>query len=119
VPAYNGFAQYGFRVPSAVISPRARPGYLSQHIYDHTSICALVEAKANLPAITHRDANATDILDLLDLRQSAFLKPPALAQPLLDTDPLGAACEVLGPGTIRRQDRYRRLRAKVNSCFAS
>ncbi len=27
--AYNGFAQYGFRVPMAVISPWSRPGYVS------------------------------------------------------------------------------------------
>jgi phospholipase C len=101
VRAYKGFAQYGFRVPCAVISPWARAGYVSHQIYDHTSICALVEAKWNLPAMTLRDANANDMLDMLDLQRPAFLKPPALARPLLDTDPLGAlACEVLGPGTI-------------------
>jgi phospholipase C len=101
VPAYNGFAQYGFRVPCAVISPWARPGYVSHQIYDHTSICALVEAKWNLPAMTRRDANANAMLDMLDLQQPAFLKPPALAQPHLDSDPLGALeCEVLGPGRI-------------------
>ena len=47
------------------------------------------------------DANANAMLDMLDLQQPAFLKPPALARSLLDSDPLGAlACEVLGPGTI-------------------
>ncbi len=101
VPAYNGFAQYGFRVPCAVVSPWARPGYVSHEIFDHTSICALVEAKWNLPAMTRRDANANAMLDMLDLAQPAFLTPPALAQPLLTSDPLGAlSCEVMGPGTI-------------------
>ena len=101
VHAYNGFAQYGFRVPCAIISPWAKPSYVSHQIYDHTSICALVEAKWNLPAMTHRDANANAMLDMLDLQRPAFLKPPPLAKPLLDADPLGAlACEVLGPGTI-------------------
>jgi phospholipase C len=98
--AYNGFAQYGFRVPCAVISPWARPGYVSHRVYDHTSICALVETKWNLPAMTYRDANAGNMLDMLDLRWPAFLRPPRLAQPLLDTDPGSLSCSVSGPGTI-------------------
>ncbi len=101
VPAYNGFAQYGFRVPCAVISPWARPDYVSHQVFDHTSICALAEAKWNLPAMTYRDANAGNMLDMLDLQRPAFLTPPALARPLLDTDPLGTlACDILGPGAI-------------------
>jgi phospholipase C len=97
---YNGFHQYGFRVPFAVISPWARPRYVSHQVMDHTSICALVEAKWNLPAMTYRDANAWNALDMLDLRRPAFLAPPKLAQPLLDTDPSALACNVSGPGTI-------------------
>jgi phospholipase C len=101
VPAYSGFAQYGFRVPCAVVSPWARPNYVSHQIFDHTSICALVEAKWNLPAMTLRDANANAMLDMLDLQHPAFLTAPALAQPWLDADPLRAlACEIRGPGTI-------------------
>jgi phospholipase C len=45
-------------VPFAIVSPWARPDHVSHHVYDHTSICALVEAKWNLPAMTYRDANA-------------------------------------------------------------
>jgi phospholipase C len=98
--AYNGFAQYGFRVPAAVISPWSRRDYVSHRVYDHTSICALVEAKWNLPAMTYRDANAENMLDMIDLRFPAFLHPPRLAQPLLDTDPGSLSCSVTGPGTI-------------------
>ncbi len=98
--AYNGFAQYGFRVPCAVVSPWARPHYVSHQVMDHTSICALVESKWNLPAMTLRDANASNMLDLLDLRRPHFLKPPPLAQPLLATDPGALACSTSGPGTI-------------------
>jgi phospholipase C len=101
VPAYNGFAQYGFRVPCAIVSPWARPGYVSHETFDHTSICALVEAKWNLPAMTRRDANAGAMLDMLDLQQPAFRTPPELAQPLLTSALLDAlACEITGPGTI-------------------
>ncbi len=98
--AYNGFAQYGFRVPCAVVSPWARPRYVSHEVMDHTSICALAEAKWNLPAMTYRDANASNMLDMLDLRRPAFLAAPTLAQPLVDTDPNALACNVSGPGTI-------------------
>ena len=98
--AYTGFRQYGFRVPCAVVSPWARRGYVSHTVYDHTSICALVEAKWNLAAMTYRDANAHNMLDMLDLTTPAFLHPPKLARPLLDTHPEAEACTITGPGTI-------------------
>jgi phospholipase C len=97
---YNGFHQYGFRVPMAVISPWSRPNYVSHVVNDHTSVCALAEAKWNLPAMTYRDANAGNLLDMVDLRHPAFLHPPRLARPLLDTDPSSQKCSVTGPGHI-------------------
>ncbi|HEV3068762.1 MAG TPA: alkaline phosphatase family protein [Streptosporangiaceae bacterium] len=98
--AYNGFRQYGFRVPCAVVSPWSRPHHVSHQVFDHASICALVEAKWNLPALTYRDANANNMLDMLDLRHPAFLTPPALSPPLLDIDPGALACNASGPGVI-------------------
>jgi phospholipase C len=103
-PAYNGFAQYGFRVPCAVVSPWARPRYVSHQTMDHASVCALVEAKWNLPAMTYRDANASPMLDMLDLRRPAFRTPPKLARPLLDTDRGSLTCLKTGPGTIPPPD---------------
>ena len=97
---YNGFKQYGFRVPCVVVSPWSRPDYISHQIFDHSSICALAEYKWNLPAMTYRDANANAMLDMLDLSAPAFLTPPTLAPPLLDTDPNALACDTSGPGTI-------------------
>ncbi len=97
---YSGFRQYGFRVPCAIVSPWARPGYVSHEVFDHSSICALVEHKWNLPAMTYRDANANAMLDMLDFTTAAFEQPPKLARPLLDTDPSALACDTSGPGTI-------------------
>src|ERR1035437_501455 len=77
--AYDGFARYGFRVPCAVVSPWARPRYVSHHVHDHTSILKLVETKWNLPALTFRDANADNLLDSLDLGHPTFRDPPTLA----------------------------------------
>jgi phospholipase C len=100
-PSYTGFHQYGFRVPCVVVSPWARPNYVSHQIFDHTSICALVEKKWNLRALTRRDANAHNMLDMLDLRTRAFAHPPKLDKPLLDAQPRQALlCNDTGPGTI-------------------
>jgi len=98
--SYDGFHRYGFRVPFAVVSPWARRHYVSHQVSDHTGICALIEAKWNLPAMTLRDANANPLLDMIDLRYPAFRTPPRLAQPLLATDPGTMACSTNGPGTI-------------------
>ena len=62
--------------------------------------CRLAETKWNLPAMTYRDANAVDMLDMIDLRRPAFRTPPPLAAPLLDTDPDALACGASGPGVI-------------------
>jgi len=99
-PTYTGFHQYGLRVPCVVVSPWARPNYVSHTVFDHTSICALVEAKWNLRALTRRDANASNMLDMLDLSTPAFQHPPTLTPPLVDTDPGALTCSVTGPGTI-------------------
>jgi phospholipase C len=99
-PVYDGFGRYGFRVPCAVISPWARRNYVSHRVFDHTSICKLVETKWNLPAMTYRDANANDMLDMLDLRNPAFITPPALRHPLYTTKPMAVICSITGPGTI-------------------
>jgi phospholipase C len=99
-PAYTGFSQYGFRVPCVVVSPWARPGYISHRVFDHTSICALLEHKWNMPALTHRDARANTMLDMLDLTRPAFATPPKLAPPLLATSKQALACNTTGPGTI-------------------
>jgi phospholipase C len=100
---YEGFARYGFRVPSVVVSPYARPGYVSHVLYDHTSVLAMIERKWNLPALTYRDANANDLTDFLDLsalaaRRPTFPRLPALAAP--GNTPAALACSAAGPGTI-------------------
>ena len=79
----GGYDIYGLRVPAVVVSPYARPDYVSSVVHDHTSILKLVETKFNLPALTNRDAAADDLLDCLDLGSApAFATPPPLAAPL-------------------------------------
>jgi phospholipase C len=97
---YDGFGRYGIRVPFALVSPWARPFYVSHRVFDHTSMLKLVETKWNLPALTYRDANANAMTDMLDLSFPAFARPPKLAEPLEDSDPASLACSTSGPGTI-------------------
>ncbi|HEY2577914.1 MAG TPA: alkaline phosphatase family protein [Streptosporangiaceae bacterium] len=99
-PVYDGFARYGFRVPCSLISPWSRKNYVSHNVFDHSSICKLAETKWNLPAMTFRDANASNMLDMLDFKHPAFAKPPKLATPLYNSNPDALICGFTGPGTI-------------------
>jgi phospholipase C len=78
------FDRYGFRVPFLVVSPYARPGFVSHTIYDHTSILRFIETRFDLPALTRRDANATPFLDVFDFSRPALLNPPALPEVTVD-----------------------------------
>ena len=78
------YDRYGFRVPAVLVSPYARPGYLTSETFDHTSLLKLLEVKWNLPALTARDAAAHAPLDALDFsRPPAFGQPPDLPAPAL------------------------------------
>ena len=73
-----GFDRYGFRTPNAVISPWVKPGHVSHVTADHTSILKFIETRFQLPTLTRRDANASDMTDYFD-----FAQDPASA-PLFD-----------------------------------
>jgi phospholipase C len=74
------FDRYGFRVPTIVVSPWAKPHYVSRVVHDHTSITAFIERKWNLPAMTLRDANAHPMTNYFNFRKAHFLEPPKLAR---------------------------------------
>jgi len=78
-PGPSTYDRLGFRVPAVIVSPYARRDHVTNTVYDHTSILKLIETKWNLPALTNRDAWATDPLDAVDFDSSpAFLTPPTL-----------------------------------------
>jgi phospholipase C len=73
------YDRLGFRVPAVIVSPYAKPGYVTDTVYDHTSILKLIERKWNLPPLTRRDAAAVAPLDALDFDSPPyFLAPPQL-----------------------------------------
>lgn len=95
----GSFARYGFRVPAGVVSPYAKKDFVSHAVYDHTSILKTVETKWNLPALTRRDANALDVLEMVDFAaKPSFLQPPLLPDP---ANPVSRyTCLTTGPGQI-------------------
>ena len=66
----------GERVPFILVSPWARPGYVSHVVHSHTSILRLIELVWNLPALTARDANSDALLDLFDFTRPVRPGPP-------------------------------------------
>ena len=73
--AHGAYDRYGFRVPLIVVSPWARPNYVSRVTQDLTSLTAFIERKWNLPAMTYRDANAQPMTDYFDFTGPAFASP--------------------------------------------
>ena len=84
----GGYDQYGFRVPTVIVSPYARHHYVSSVVHDHTSVLKLIETKWNLGALTFRDANADNLLDSLKFKgRPDFIDPPDLPAPALTHAP--------------------------------
>ncbi|MGH9086657.1 MAG: alkaline phosphatase family protein [Acidimicrobiales bacterium] len=78
----GAYDRLGFRVPAVVVSPYAKPDYVSSTVYDHTSALKLVEEKWNLPPLTRRDAAAVAPWDMIDLdAPPRYLDPPELEPP--------------------------------------
>ena len=77
----GGYDIYGPRLPAVVASPYSRPHGVTDVVHDHTSVLATIEAKWNLPALTHRDANAATVMDFLDPGHAAYMSPPTVQGP--------------------------------------
>ena len=61
---------YGFRVPLIVVSPFAKPGYVSHINHDFGSILNLIEEDFGLPSLGYADAYADDLFDCFDFNQT-------------------------------------------------
>jgi phospholipase C len=77
--SYNTRLGYGFRVPTIMISPYARSGFIDHTTYSQPSILKFVENNFNLPSLTSVDADANDLAGMLDYQQQP-LPPLVLAQ---------------------------------------
>jgi phospholipase C len=75
------YDELGLRVPLVAVSPYAKRGYVSHVVTDHTSLLRMIAARFELPALTHRDANAVPPFDMFDFSHPDLSVPslPAAA----------------------------------------
>ena len=82
------FATSGFRTPFILVSPFAKPNYVSHTPMEMTSVWKLIETRFGVAPLTQRDANANDMTEFFD-----FTNPPRLAIPPLPDQPTSAPCD--------------------------
>jgi phospholipase C len=93
------FNASGFRVPLIVISPFAKPHYVSHTNRDWTAILAFIEKTFNVPALTARDTywqNQGDMSEFFDFTNPNLLKAPDGATPwtqFLKQQPTNGLCD--------------------------
>jgi len=85
-------------MPLVVVSPYAKPSYVSHVPQDHTAITRFIEAVFALPALTARDANSTALLDLFDFSCVPPMLTPPLAPPAGTGGCVQVAASPLGDG---------------------
>ena len=101
--AADGFDQLGFRVPTMVIGPYVKEGYISSVQYDHTSALKHLENVFGLEQLTARSTAANDLSDLIDTDRLAKLdwkKPIQLPEVDPSAWPMPSVCTTgsLRPG---------------------
>ncbi len=74
-PPHPDFYGMGPRVPMMIISPYAKPGFISHTQYEFASVLKFIETRFNLPPLASRDAAADDMTDSFDFTQTPL---PAL-----------------------------------------
>jgi phospholipase C len=72
---------YGFRLPTLIVSPFAKPGYVDPVLYDVTSILKFIESNYGLPALSTRDAKANNMLNAFN-----FTQPPTKPLQLISNE---------------------------------
>ncbi|MBZ5719889.1 MAG: choice-of-anchor D domain-containing protein [Acidobacteriia bacterium] len=90
----------GPRVPLIVISPYAKPGFISHTQYDYASVLKTIEERFGLPTLNPlRDGNpnTNDILDMFDFTQSPI---PPFQTPLRQCSPVGTTSLTFQTGKV-------------------
>jgi phospholipase C len=62
--------EYGFRVPMVIMSPYAKPAYISHVTHNFGSILKFIESTFSLPSLGYADANADDLSDCFNFSQT-------------------------------------------------
>jgi len=88
----------GPRVPFLILSPYVKPGHISHTRYEFSSVLKFIEELFGLPALSLRDANANDITDAFNFKQTP-LAPLILQQrdcPIVSTANLSMGHQAVG-----------------------
>jgi len=83
----DDFVRTGFRVPVIIVSPFAKPHYVSHTPMDYTAVLKFVEKRFNLPNLNARDAAQPDMEEFFDF-SSPNLNPGTPA-----SQPINLACD--------------------------
>jgi phospholipase C len=75
------YHQLGFRVPCIVISPFSASGPVHGGPYEHCSILRMIEWRWHLRPLTARDANARNLVDVLDFGHQNVVPASAIPTP--------------------------------------
>src|SRR5262249_30173945 len=90
----NDFVRTEFRIPLIIVSPFAKPHYVSHMPINYTTILKFVKKRFNLPSLNARDAAQADIEEFFDF-SSPNLNPPSPA-----SQPTNLTCDAtLASGT--------------------
>lgn len=76
-PSVVNSYEYGFRVPLIVVSPYAKPAYVSRVTHDFGSLLKFIEEIYDLPSLGYADAPADDLSDCFN-----FMQRPLKFQPI-------------------------------------
>ncbi|MGB8908628.1 MAG: alkaline phosphatase family protein [Candidatus Cybelea sp.] len=79
-PPQLDYTGLGFRVPLLVVSPYAKPGYVSHTPYEFASILKFVEQTFGLGSLGTTDVRATSIGDVFDFKHSPRTFTPIAAK---------------------------------------
>lgn len=80
------FTRTGFRLPMIVVSPFAKPHYVSHTPADTTAILKLIETRFNLGSLSKRDAYQFDMTEFFDW------SAPQLKAPIPPDQPVQGRC---------------------------
>jgi len=78
----DDFVRTGFRVPLIIVSPFAKPHYVSHTPMDYTAVLKFVEKRFNLPSLTARDAAQADMEEFFDFSSPNLNPPSPASQPV-------------------------------------
>jgi phospholipase C len=75
-PPQLGYGGLGLRVPAIVVSPYAKPGYISTTQYEFGSILKYIEGNWGLSSLQRTDSRANSIADCFDYSQKPIAFSP-------------------------------------------